>query len=66
NHPIAWFNETILENNIKCYDFDEFKNPEVLGFSSFNRTYKCEWKNGELIVAKFMEISDFDLDKIDF
>ena len=45
NYYIDWLNNPIVEQNIKYYEYSDFKNIQQIGKGSFGNVDRVNWKN---------------------
>jgi hypothetical protein len=51
NEWINWIEESISNKQIKYYDYKYFNNIQEIGFGSFGRVYRANWKNSQSYLA---------------
>ncbi|CAB4395942.1 unnamed protein product [Rhizophagus irregularis] len=45
NEWSKWLDEAVTKKHIKYYEYEHFKNIQVIGFVSFGKVYRTKWKN---------------------
>ncbi|EXX63784.1 uncharacterized protein OCT59_024453 [Rhizophagus irregularis] len=45
NEWSKWLDEAVTKKHIKHYEYEYFKNIQVIGFVSFGKVYRAKWKN---------------------
>ncbi|EXX72462.1 hypothetical protein RirG_069140 [Rhizophagus irregularis DAOM 197198w] len=45
NEWINWIEESITKKKIKYYDYKHFNHIQEIGFGSFGKVYRANWKN---------------------
>ncbi|GBC04578.1 hypothetical protein RclHR1_05750010 [Rhizophagus clarus] len=51
NEWINWIEESIEKKQIKYYDYKHFNNIQEIGFGSFGKVYRTNWKNSHSYLA---------------
>ena len=46
-----WIEEAISKKHIKHYEYENFNNIEEIGFGSFGKVYRANWKNSRSFLA---------------
>ncbi|CAB4395471.1 unnamed protein product [Rhizophagus irregularis] len=46
-----WIEEFIAKKQIKYYDYDHFNNMQEIGFGSFGKVYRANWKSSHSYLA---------------
>ncbi|CAB4437501.1 unnamed protein product [Rhizophagus irregularis] len=45
NEWSKWLDEAVTKKHIKHYEYEHFKNIQVIGFGGFGKVYRAKWKN---------------------
>ncbi|UZO16541.1 uncharacterized protein OCT59_007926 [Rhizophagus irregularis] len=51
NEWINWIEESIAKERIKYYDYNHFNNIQEIGFGSFGKVYRANWKSSHSYLA---------------
>ncbi|RGB29599.1 kinase-like domain-containing protein, partial [Rhizophagus diaphanus] len=51
NEWINWIEESIVKKQIKYYDYNHFNNIQEVGFGSFGKVYRANWKSSHSYLA---------------
>jgi hypothetical protein len=51
NEWINWIEESIAKKQIKYYDYNHFNNIQEIGFGSFGKVYRANWKKSHNYLA---------------
>jgi hypothetical protein len=51
NEWINWIEEAVAKNYFKYYDYKKFNNIQEIGFGSFGKVYRANWKNSRNYLA---------------
>ncbi|RGB29601.1 kinase-like domain-containing protein, partial [Rhizophagus diaphanus] len=51
NEWINWIEESIAKNQIKYYDYNHFNSIQEIGFGSFGKVYRANWKSSHSYLA---------------
>jgi hypothetical protein len=51
NEWINWIEESIAKKRIKCFENKHFNNIQEIGFGSFGKVYRANWKHSHCYFA---------------
>ena len=66
NEWISWIEEAISKKHIKYYEYEYFCNTKEIGYGSFGKVYRANWKNSDkyLALKSFFNLDDATEKKI--
>ena len=53
NYYIDWLNNPIVKQNIKTYEYSDFKNIQQIGKGSYGNVERVNWKNHFFALKSF-------------
>ena len=51
NKSMDWIEEAISKKHIKYYEYEYFCNIKEIGYGSFGKVYRANWKNSDKYLA---------------
>ena len=66
NENIKWIEEAIEKKHIKYYEYENFNNIEEIGYGSFGKVYRANWKNSHSFLAlkSFFNFNDVAIKEV--
>jgi hypothetical protein len=63
---INWIEEAIIKKHIKYYEYENFKNIQVIGSGAFGKVFRANWKNLDnyLALKSFFNLNNITLKEI--